>query len=414
MDETPWEQLDEDLRTSPFGLAYNNQFPVDLLDDFYQVNNISQPLDVLGNFCYLNNPHNIGNPLDDFYEYSRLYRDDDLAYWGFRALSFVTQPLQDFEANNPENAQKVREAIQLAGVCGNAIPRAIIKELYPEKAKSFDEFEKEFGKRLANAITDFAETAGRAGRTPWEKEQFTYSALLAAETVGVPLALLRVGKSIKSAINSVKGKFARFFSATYQGRQTTIAHNFANALDFEVGSFKHHSPSGNVVKLFDINQNRVTSVRGLVRQLPFDKSLARGYIREMETITGRPIPTHQRLLLKQELQGNNFLELPQAGKQNHRNSFDNKRNTLIKEWERQTKQTWPRYTEEMIQKFNMSPKKLKHRFDAHEIIPNELGGPLQWHNIHPAIVGIQHQGGIHGKGSVLTTIETQLKIAGSE
>ena len=94
--------------------------------------------------------------------------------------------------------------------------------------------------------------------------------------------------------------------------------------------------------------------------------------------------------------------------------FRSQKNTLIKEWERQTKQTWPRYTEEMIQKFNMSPKKLKHRFDAHEIIPNELGGPLQWHNIHPAIVGIQHQGGIHGKGSVLTTIESQLKIVGSE
>jgi len=396
------------LRTSPFGLAYNNQFPVDLLDDFYQVNNISQPLDVLGNFCYLNNPHNIGNPLDDFYEYSRLYRDDDLAYWGFRALSFVTQPLQDFEANNPENAQKVREAIQLAGVCGNAIPRAIIKELYPEKAKSFDEFEKEFGKRLANAITDFAETAGRAGRTPWEKEQFTYSALLAAETVGVPLALLRVGKSVKSAINSVKGKFARSFSATYQGRQTTIAHNFANALDFEVGSFKHHSPSGNVVKLFDINQNRVTSVRGLVRQLPFEKPLARGYIREMETITGRPIPTHQRLLLKQELQSKNFLELPQTEKLGHRDLFRAKKNTLIKEWERQTKQTWPVYTKEVFSKAGKPLDKIGKLYDAHEIIPNQYGAPFTWYNIHPAKGGVQHQGGIHGTNSALNKIEKQI------
>jgi hypothetical protein len=33
MDETFWEQLDEDLRTSPFGLAYNSQFPVDPIED---------------------------------------------------------------------------------------------------------------------------------------------------------------------------------------------------------------------------------------------------------------------------------------------------------------------------------------------------------------------------------------------
>ena len=380
------------------------------MDDFYQQNNISHPLDVLGNFSYLNNPQNIGNPLDDFYKHSRLYRDDDLAYWGFRALSFVTQPLQNFEANNPENAQKVREAIQLAGACGNAIPRAIIKELYPEKAKSFDEFEKEFGKRLGNAITDFAETAGRAGRTPWEKEQFTYSALLAAETAGVPLALLRVGKSVKGAINSVKGKFAGFFSTIYQGRKNSISQDFAKALDLEVGSYKHHSPSGNVVKLFDINQNRVTSVRGLVRQLPFEKSLVRGYIREMESITGRPIQTHQRLSLKQELQGKNFLELSAEGKDLHRGAFKGERLSLIKVWEAQTKQTWPVYTKEVFSKAGKPLDKIGKRYDAHEIIPNEFGGPLQWHNIHPAKGGIDHQGGIHGTGSALNEIQGQIKI----
>jgi len=49
-----------------------------------------------------------------------------------------------------------------------------------------------------------------------------------------------------------------------------------------------------------------------------------------------------------------------------------------------------------------------------KIIPNEFGGPLQWHNLHPAIVGVQHQGGIHGKGSALTTIESQLKTIGNK
>jgi len=410
----PWDALDQDLRTSPFGLAYNNQFPLDLLDDFYQQNNISHPLDILGNFSYLNDPQNIGNPLDDFYKHSRLYRDDDLAYWGFRVLSFLTQPLQDFEANNPEEAENIRESIQLLGRCGNAIPRAIIRELDPEGEKTLSEYEAEFGKRLGVAITDFAETAGRAGRTPWEKEQFALGALLAAETASVPLALLKVGKSVKGAINSVKGKFAGSFSTIYQGRKNSISQDFAKALDLEVGSFKYHSPSGNVVKLFDINQNRVTSVRGLVRQLPFEKSLVRGYIREMESITGRPIQTHQRLSLKQELQGKNFLKLSAEGKLQHRDLFRSRKNALITEWQRETKQIWPVYTKEIIKNQGVSHKKLGHRYDAHEIIPNQYGGPLQWHNLHPAIVGVQHQGGIHGKGSALSAIESQLKITGKQ
>jgi hypothetical protein len=35
-------------------------------------------------------------------------------------------------------------------------------------------------------------------------------------------------------------------------------------------------------------------------------------------------------------------------------------------------------------------------YDAHEIIPNSFGGPLEWWNIHPAKAPTQHQAGIHG------------------
>ncbi len=114
------------------------------------------------------------------------------------------------------------------------------------------------------------------------------------------------------------------------GDKPIIVRNPGRALDLP----KLYLDPTNAVKLFDVKQNGLTPVKGFDTspgQLPFDKFLARGYIREMETITGRPIPTHQRLLLKQELQGKNFLELPQTEKLGHRDLFRSQKNTLIKE-----------------------------------------------------------------------------------
>jgi 5-methylcytosine-specific restriction endonuclease McrA len=45
---------------------------------------------------------------------------------------------------------------------------------------------------------------------------------------------------------------------------------------------------------------------------------------------------------------------------------------------------------------------VKHQ--AHHVIPQELGGPHEWWNMHPAEGGSVHQGGIHRKDGPLSKL----------
>ena len=45
---------------------------------------------------------------------------------------------------------------------------------------------------------------------------------------------------------------------------------------------------------------------------------------------------------------------------------------------------------------------VKHQ--AHHVIPQELGGPHEWWNMHPAEGGKVHQGGVHRKSSPLSKL----------
>ena len=84
---------------------------------------------------------------------------------------------------------------------------------------------------------------------------------------------------------------------------------------------------------------------------------------------------------------------------NHRKEFNNVTNKLIKEWELNTNQTWPRYTENVYSKDRK--RILRHageRYDAHHLIENSYGGDSKWWNIHPAKFPDEHQSGIHRSG----------------
>ena len=39
-----------------------------------------------------------------------------------------------------------------------------------------------------------------------------------------------------------------------------------------------------------------------------------------------------------------------------------------------------------------------------KIVPQQVGGPHKWWNIHPLEGGAHHQGGVHGTASVLSKI----------
>ena len=76
------------------------------------------------------------------------------------------------------------------------------------------------------------------------------------------------------------------------------------------------------------------------------------------------------------------------------------KNNVIKEWEKQTGQKWPTYTEDVIsEKTGRVIRRKGDKYDAHHIIENNIGGEHEWWNIHPARFPDEHQAGIHGAGS---------------
>jgi len=128
----------------------------------------------------------------------------------------------------------------------------------------------------------------------------------------------------------------------------------------------------------------------------------REYIRDVEQQTGRTIPQNQIGNLKDALRSKKYSKLPEADAALNRVEFEKVKNKLIVDWERETGQTWPRYTEDLMTKDGTKVARKKgSAYDAHHIIENELGGPAEWWNIHPAKFPGEHQGGIHGSGSPL-------------
>ncbi|SDG62180.1 RHS repeat-associated core domain-containing protein, partial [Selenomonas sp. WCT3] len=121
-------------------------------------------------------------------------------------------------------------------------------------------------------------------------------------------------------------------------------------------------------------------------------------IRDIEEQTGRKIPQNQREELKRILKEKEFSKLEGGEKQEHRKLFNENKEKLIKEWEMNTGQKWPVYKEDVFGSTGRRGRKAGSKYDAHEIIPNSFGGPIEWYNIHPAKWPNEHQGGIHRSG----------------
>lgn len=60
----------------------------------------------------------------------------------------------------------------------------------------------------------------------------------------------------------------------------------------------------------------------------------------------------------------------------HRAEFNRVKDELIGQWERNTGQIWPRYTEDILAKNGVTvARKAGGPFDAHHIIESSYGGP---------------------------------------
>ncbi|MED4013077.1 T7SS effector LXG polymorphic toxin [Priestia aryabhattai] len=131
-----------------------------------------------------------------------------------------------------------------------------------------------------------------------------------------------------------------------------------------------------------------------------DSDTIKKYIRDIEGRTGRELPKNQIEKLKEALRNKEYKKMSPIETAKHRAEFDKVKNKVIKEWEENTGQKWPVYTENVIsEKTGKRIRKQGDKYDAHHIIENTFGGEHEWWNMHPAKFPNEHQAGIHGAGS---------------
>jgi hypothetical protein len=129
---------------------------------------------------------------------------------------------------------------------------------------------------------------------------------------------------------------------------------------------------------------------------------ARQYIVDMEKRSGIAIQEEQRSLLNQALKQKKFEKLSGAEKVKHANEYNpSKRESLISQWEKKTGAVWPKYPADMKNAAGGIHDLAGKGHQLHHIIPQQVGGPHKWWNIHPLKKGADHQGGVHGAGSAL-------------
>ncbi|WP_062518903.1 HNH endonuclease [Paenibacillus jilunlii] len=151
---------------------------------------------------------------------------------------------------------------------------------------------------------------------------------------------------------------------------------------------------------FDSISNSEKDANHLEIEVEFDSKLARSYIKDIETRTGRKLPKVQLDRLKDALRNKKYTKKSAKQTAKNRKEFDKVRDEVIKEWESKTGQKWPTYEEDIIsENTGKVIRKKGDKYDAHHIIENSFGGEHEWWNMHPAKFPDEHQGGIHGAGS---------------
>lgn len=118
------------------------------------------------------------------------------------------------------------------------------------------------------------------------------------------------------------------------------------------------------------------------------------YFKEIEKITQRIIPENQNKLLVEWLGANIIRNLNSKETKQQRVEFNSKRREIIKEWEINTDQKWPKYKNPVIIKGKIVRQKGQN-YDAHHIVELSWNGPNIWWNMHPAAYPNEHQNGIH-------------------
>ncbi|WP_299005962.1 hypothetical protein [uncultured Shewanella sp.] len=189
------------------------------------------------------------------------------------------------------------------------------------------------------------------------------------------------------------------------GKKVTAA--FEDVINqIEQGTFKHPKLG------WDKGSSGHSNNKGEVKDsgknsLGFTKlsSDARKYLDDLEQQTDFSVNAEQRGHLADALREKEFTKISTHAAKKHRREFNTAKNKLISEWEKNTGQIWPRYTENLMSKDGTKiNRKAGQPYDAHHIIESSYGGPNEWWNMHPARFPDQHQGGIHRKDGIIREI----------
>ncbi|SMP36614.1 fibronectin type III domain-containing protein [Flavobacterium hercynium] len=159
-----------------------------------------------------------------------------------------------------------------------------------------------------------------------------------------------------------------------------------------------------ITKLPELSEKLVENIKKVKNAVElvgkYDWGTAKRYFAHIQDITGRQVLQVQVDKLKEALRAKEYKKLSPAEVTKHRKKFTSKvKNKCIEDWERETGQKWPRYTEEVLDKNGDVVRAIGTPYDAHHIIENQFEGPHEWWNMHPAKFPDEHQGGIHGAGS---------------
>lgn len=130
-----------------------------------------------------------------------------------------------------------------------------------------------------------------------------------------------------------------------------------------------------------------------------DKKLFPEYLQEVEKITNREIKPNQMEKLQRALKEQEFVKLDSEKSKLHRKLFDNAKDKLIDEWEKNTGDKWPVYAQDVLNDAGEVIRKAGQRYDAHHLIESSFGGSNAWWNLHPAAFPSEHQAGIHATNS---------------
>lgn len=128
------------------------------------------------------------------------------------------------------------------------------------------------------------------------------------------------------------------------------------------------------------------------------------YLDDIERVTKRSITQKQRELIVCYVKENRFFRLKMSEYRERKKKYTEKRIELRKEWEKETKQEWPKYESDVLDTKGKVVRKKGQYYDVHHIIELSFAGPDVWYNLFPAKHPDEHQNGIHRKGSLASKI----------